>query len=134
VTSGVVALMLEAHNRAFDTPPAPNAVKAMLEYSAILLANYDRLTQGSGEINADGAIQLGSSIDASRPLMDWWLASPVSQTTTIAGDAYQWGQTVVWGNTAVVWGVSGNSVWDDPNTWATTVVWGNSLLSANGAP
>ena len=37
------------------------------------------------------------------------------------------------GNSAVVWGISGNAVWDDPNPWATTVVWGNFLVSfANG--
>ena len=38
VTSGVVALMLEAHNKVFKAPCSPNAVKAMLEYSAIPLA------------------------------------------------------------------------------------------------
>jgi serine protease AprX len=32
VTSGVVALMLEAHNKVFKTPLPPNSVKAMLEY------------------------------------------------------------------------------------------------------
>ena len=37
VTSGVVALMLEANRETYDAPPTPNAVKAILEYTALPL-------------------------------------------------------------------------------------------------
>ncbi len=53
VVSGTVALMLQAN-------PAltPNAVKAILQYTAEPYAGYDSLTQGSGFLNAGGAVQL----------------------------------------------------------------------------
>ena len=64
VTSGVVALILEAHEERFKERLAPNAVKALLEFSAIPLPGVDRLTQGAGEVNAAGAIQLAASVES----------------------------------------------------------------------
>ena len=61
VASGVVALVLEAHNQADyfkQKPLTTNAVKAILQYSAIKLPNENYLSQGAGEINAAGAIAL----------------------------------------------------------------------------
>src|SRR5262249_8431181 len=58
VTTGVVALVLEAHGEnGFNqkTPLTPNLVKGILEYSAIEIPNTDCLTEGAGEINAAGA-------------------------------------------------------------------------------
>src|SRR5678816_4332573 len=45
VTSGVVALMLEANRAAYDAPLTPNAVKAILEYTALPLYSADALSQ-----------------------------------------------------------------------------------------
>ncbi len=65
VTTGVVALMLQAHQTVQpDAPPlTPHAVKAILEFTSSSLnddsgAPYDPLTQGTGEINAAGAVAL----------------------------------------------------------------------------
>src|SRR5262249_52513665 len=66
VTSGVVALILEAHGQnGFNRQNAltPNLVKGILEYSAIDIEGADFLTEGAGEINAAGAIALASRID-----------------------------------------------------------------------
>ncbi len=67
VTSGVVALMLEANhtNRRWDGPPlTPNTVKGALQYTAFAVRNdlgleYDPLRQGAGALNGRGAIELG---------------------------------------------------------------------------
>jgi subtilisin family serine protease len=99
VTSGVVALLIEAHEKAFHTPLSPNAIKAILEFSAIPLDGVDRLTQGSGALNADGAIQLARAIDPAAAPGAWWLATGVTGTTSIGGDTLPWGQTVARGNT-----------------------------------
>ena len=85
VTSGVVALILEAHEERFKERLAPNAVKALLEFSAIPLPGVDRLTQGAGEVNAAGAIQLAASVDPASPSGSWWLTAGVDTYTTIDG-------------------------------------------------
>ena len=53
VVAGTVALMLQAN-------PAltPNAVKAILQYTAQQYPGYDALTQGAGFLNALGAVRL----------------------------------------------------------------------------
>src|SRR5258706_11740624 len=101
VTTGVVALVLQAHNQSgLDRQKAltPNLVKALLDYSAIRVADADYLTQGAGEINAAGAVALARAIDTSRPAGSWWLATGVSQYTTIGGTTYAWANNVVWGD------------------------------------
>jgi hypothetical protein len=161
VTSGVIALMIEAHDDNFKEPLTPNAIKALLEFSAIPLPGVDHLTQGAGSVNAAGAVALAAAVDGTTPPGSWWLTTPVDSSTTIDGTSYVWGQTVVWGNTdvwgnvayyssdawalTVVWGnrvVWGNTVvwgnqtndvvWDNPQTWANTVVWGNGSLDLDG--
>jgi serine protease AprX len=70
VTSGVVALVLEANETAVNGSQAaltPNAVKAVLQYTALTMRDasgvvYDRMTQGAGALNADGALQLARAI------------------------------------------------------------------------
>src|SRR5262249_24755858 len=55
VTSGVVALVLQAHNQnGFKHQAAltPNLVKGILQYSAIPIPGADYLTEGTGQINA----------------------------------------------------------------------------------
>jgi serine protease AprX len=160
VTTGVVALMLEAHEEHFKQPLSPNAVKALLEYSAIPLADFDRLTQGAGGINAEGAIRLAASVDPSVPAGAWWLTTGVDSSTTIDGDALPWGQTVIWGTTimwgttayynldawsstimwgttvtwgtTIMWGTT-DLVWDDPQSWASAIVWGDDALDVGAS-
>ena len=69
VTTGVVALVLDAHNTgAFRHRGAltPNLVKGILQYSAITIDGADYLTEGAGQINAAGAIALGAAIDTGK--------------------------------------------------------------------
>ena len=53
VVTGTIALMLQAN-------PAltPNAVKAILQYTARDSSDYDYLTEGAGFVNAEGAVEL----------------------------------------------------------------------------
>src|SRR5438034_9755618 len=53
VVSGTVALMPEA-----NPSLTPNAVKAILQYTAQTYADYDPLTEGAGFLNAKGAVDL----------------------------------------------------------------------------
>src|SRR5262249_34177341 len=54
VTSGVVALMIEASRSTSGAALAPDAVKAILEYTSLPLNGPDPLTQGHGAINPSG--------------------------------------------------------------------------------
>src|SRR5205807_9334272 len=76
VASGVAALVLDAHNRnGFHRQKAlsPNLVKATVEYSRIPIAGADALTQGTGEVNADGAMALADAIDTAVTVGSWGL-------------------------------------------------------------
>ena len=61
VVSGTVALILQENRQA----STPNAVKAILQYTALPVrddqgAQYDVLTQGTGSVNAAGAIEMAA--------------------------------------------------------------------------
>src|SRR5206468_9663804 len=65
VASGVVALMLDAHNRNGFSSQAPltaNVVKAMLQDSAIRVHDADYLMQGAGGMHAAGGIPRADQI------------------------------------------------------------------------
>jgi hypothetical protein len=94
VTSGVVALMLEANRYANNYPyhPSltPNAVKAMLQYSAFPVYNaagleYNPLEEGAGAINGKGAIELAKAADTSAPTGTHWLTTIPAPWTNIGG-------------------------------------------------
>ena len=107
VVSGTIALMLQAN-------PAltPNAVKAILQYTAQFYPGLDWLTQGAGFLNARGAIDLVR-----------FFASP-------QGALYPWNSTwsgqVLWGNHRIVGGLLLLST----NAWGADVVWGAAKTSA----
>jgi serine protease AprX len=137
VVSGVVAAMLDANRTKHPGAPlTPNAVKAILQYTALPLANEDTLTQGAGALNAAGAIALAAAIDPSRPVGSGWLATGVNAWTTIGDQTLAWSQRVVWGD-RVIWGnqILTNDpawglrvVWGDRVIWGNRVVWGNSTV------
>lgn len=86
VASGVAALVLDAHNRngfSEQKPLTANLVKALLQYSAIPIAGFDYLTQGTDQINTQGAMLLADSIDTSEPVGEWWLAQGLEPSTSI---------------------------------------------------
>ena len=115
VTSGVVAAMIDAHRQAVtwtSRPMTPNTVKAILQYSAIELRipdrnDYNRSTQGAGEINADGAIDLAQLVDPSRPLGTTWINSQpwpywCSTASTRRGHSTWCGATISCGEFALL--------------------------------
>jgi serine protease AprX len=132
VGSGVVALVIDAHNRASYSGAQPltaNAVKAMLEFSAIPVKDADYLTQGAGEINAAGAIMLASAIDTSAKSGQWWLRAGVPPLTVIGSQLDVWGQTVIWGSTVFTGDLVFHNLksWSSSVTWGTNIVWGTSV-------
>jgi serine protease AprX len=127
VTSGVAALILDAHHRAGYANARPltaNAVKAILEYSAIPLSGADRLSQGTGEINSSGAIALASAIDTSAAPNTWWLRTGVPMFTMFGGNRATWSQEIIWSDAVV----SGQFLFEGVSAWSPNVVWGSKIL------
>ena len=102
VVSGTVALMVQAN-------PAltPNAVKAILEYTAQTYPGYDALTEGAGFLNSLGAVRLARFYSTAR-------------SGDIVPMQAMWSKHVLWGNHLV----SGGVVLPNANAWRTNVVWG----------
>jgi len=104
VVSGTVALMLQAN-------PAltPNAVKAILQYTAQDYPQYNALTEGAGFLNARGAVDLAQFFRHAR-----------------AGDSFPkglgWSRHIIWGNHLLANGM----IMPTANAWAANVVWGAS--------
>jgi serine protease AprX len=121
VVAGTVALMLEA-----NPSLTPNAVKAILQYTAQAASGVHPLTQGAGMLNTLGAIRLAR-----------FFASPAAgfgePGDFIEGEWVPWAQHLVWGNYRVTGGVPlpGSSAWAVGTRWGalettlgTPVVWG----------
>jgi serine protease AprX len=108
VVSGTVALMLQA-----NPSLTPNAVKAILQYTAEVRSQYDPLTQGAGFLNAKGAIELARHF-----------ASP---STVAYPDSAGWSAHLIWGNSLV----TGGRLYSWANAWGSDVTWGAS--TANGS-
>jgi serine protease AprX len=108
VVAGTVALMLQAN-------PAltPNAVKALLQFTAETHTAYDALTQGAGFLNAQGAVELAQ-----------FFAAP--STTAYPSDT-NWSQKLLWGSHRVV----GGQLTPDANAWRPGTLWGGTT-SASG--
>ena len=80
VASGVVALMIDANRRdeGSYSKLTPNTVKAILQYTAIPVADPDPATpaaleQGTGAINAQGAVALTAAIEPKTAKRSPWL-------------------------------------------------------------
>ena len=103
VVSGVVARMLQAN-------PAltPNAVKAILQYTATVTPEVDYLSQGAGFLNTEAAVSLARFYATSR-----------------AGDSYAidggWSRHIIWGNRRVSGGVL--QPWG--SAWGANIIWGS---------
>jgi serine protease AprX len=115
VVSATVALLLEAN-------PAltPNAVKAILQYTAQTHAGENALAQGAGYLNTKGALRLARFFKQPQ----YGLGQPVD---TIAGQSIPWARHLIWGNHRVTGGVP----LPGSNAWATNVVWGEMRTPDN---
>jgi serine protease AprX len=149
VVSGVAALVLDANRTTLEAdgtrmaPLNPYAVKAILQYTATPLAAGDALTQGSGEINAAGAVALTRALDTrSTP----WTVSAVSSSTTFGSETNLWSTNIIWGaarlqnltpdravgganaewSDNIIWGT--NIEWSDNIIWGTDFVWGDNII------
>jgi serine protease AprX len=143
VVTGTVALMLQA-----NPTLRPNEVKAIIESTAEFYPAYDRLTQGSGFLNAKAAVEMarrfapvGGAFPVLNPpsttVCDVLSCNPPTSLSILdTGGAGS--QTVVWGTTSdgetVVWGTTdGETV-----VWGTndgeTVVWGTSCTDPSCEP
>lgn len=140
VTTGVASLVLEASRSVSGGRPGftPNALKAVLQYTALSLTDdqgrtYDPLTQGTGSINPDGALVLARAIDTSMPAGTPWLRGRPQPQSVIAGTIESWSQALVWADN-IVWGTdalefnglpwSANIVWGTQLPYASNIVWG----------
>src|SRR5687767_3771895 len=101
IVAGTVALMLQAN-------PAltPNAIKAILQFTAEARPEYDALTQGAGFANALGAVELAR-----------YLAAPDGSAYPTATD---WGGHLIWGN----YRVRGGLLSADASGWRKGRRWG----------
>ena len=110
VVTGTIALMLQAN-------PAltPNAVKAILQFTAEVNRGYDPLTQGAGFLNAAGAVELARAFGSGAAINGSTQAS--------------WSRTVIWGNQLA----RTSSLPNDADRWASSVTWGAAAGSLNGS-
>ena len=109
--TGVVARMLQA-----NPSLTPNAVKAILEYTAALRSGVDYMSQGAGFLNADGAITLASFYQTAR-----------------TGDSYptdsNWSAHILWGNFLI----GGGTITPTASAWGSNIVWGSQRKTSCGA-
>ena len=131
VTSGVAALVLEANRRARQGTKllTPNTVKAVMEFSAIPVPGAETLAQGTGGVNAGGAIALAAAIDPTVRSGDWWLQSGVRPSTRIGGVRYDWSQSIIWGDNLL----SGDLVYRNMQGWALAATWGDNIVWGTSA-
>jgi serine protease AprX len=147
VVTGLITAMIEAHDYAaqqrytssgklkklapYVPPPAltPNAIKAMLQYSATPLRDengvkYDVLTQGAGEVDGLAAITLAYLADTAQPTGLAWMTA-VTPATQFGTELATWSQSVVWG-TRVVTGAGLMEV--NQSAWGSAMMWGSGEL------
>src|SRR4029077_2497252 len=101
--------------------------KAILEYSAIQLKTTpatDALAQGSGEINAAGAVQLAGAIDPTVKDGAYWLAGGVTESSTIGSTSYAWSDNIIWGTNVL----SGNFLFTHGVMFDDNIIWGTGVL------
>jgi serine protease AprX len=109
IVSGTVALMLQA-----NPSLTPNAVKALLQYTAQINATYDPLAEGAGYLNTFGAVRLAGYYATAQPGQPY----PVQD---------MWGKQIIWGNHLLTGGI----VLPGASAWSTSTTWG-AAMDANG--
>jgi len=101
VVAGTVALMLQA-----NPSLTPNAVKAILQYTAEMYDGHSYLAQGAGFLNARGAVDLALAFNT----------MPAAR----APSPPEWSRQIIWGTHQV----QGGDLISTANAWATSVAWG----------
>lgn len=114
VVAGTVALLLEVNPNL-----TPNAVKAILQYTAQRKEDESPLAQGAGMLNALGAVRLAR-----------FFSAPTTELETvdiIEGEPVAWSREIIWGN----YRISGGVPLPEANAWATGVTWGSMQRRGN---
>ncbi len=76
----------------------PSLIKAILMYTAQPLNGFNMLEQGAGELNIEGAVRLAKLVKKTMPTTvgaALLSATLPTQTSTIAGTTFKWGQGVI---------------------------------------
>ena len=114
VVSGTVALMIEA-----NPDLTPNAVKAILQYTAEVRDGESFLAQGAGLLNALGAVRMAE-----------FFAAPTegipAPGDTIENEAIAWSRHLIWGNHRIDGGIP----LPGSNAWSLSVTWGADATQA----
>ena len=114
VVTGTVALMLQA-----NPDLTPNAVKAILQYTAEVREGESFLAQGAGLLNTLGAVRMASFFGAPKKGM------PVP-VDVIEDELIEWRQHLIWGNHRI----DGGFPLPGSNAWALGVTWGEDATRA----
>jgi serine protease AprX len=117
VVAGTVALMLEANPNL-----TPNAVKAILQFTAESHPAENVLSQGAGFLNARGAVRLARFFAAPQNGVGY-------MRDVIDGESIDWSRHIVWGNYLIEGGVP----LPGSNAWATNQTWG-AIKTQTGQP
>jgi serine protease AprX len=117
VVSGTVALMLEA-----NPSLTPNAVKAILQYTAQAKTGENTFAQGGGILNTRGAVRMARFFKT--PLNGFG-----NPSDSIDGESVKWARHIFWGNYRITGGVP----LPGSNAWSTGVRWG-ALDTPQGTP
>jgi subtilisin family serine protease len=117
VVAGTIALMLEANPQL-----TPNAVKAILQYTAQVMPDAHALSQGAGLLNARGALRLATYFRTPTPDFP-------APFDAIANETVKWAEHFIWGNYRVRGGVP----LPGSNAWAPNQRWGDLSTPTGGA-
>lgn len=113
VVTGAVALLLEA-----NPDLTPNAVKAILQYTAEVRDGESHLAQGAGLLNTLGAIRMAR-----------FFAEPKHRLPepgdVIEQEYVEWSGHIIWGNHRVTSGIP----LPGANAWSVDVMWGSEATS-----
>ena len=114
VVTGTVALMLEVN-------PAltPNAVKAILQYTAQTREGASLLAQGAGHLNTLGAVRLASFFGSPQN-------GPPLPIDVIESEPVKWSRQILWGNHRI----RGGLPLPGSNAWTLGVTWGADTAPA----
>jgi serine protease AprX len=132
--AGTVALMLQA-----NPSLSPNLVKAILQFTSQEYPGYDPLTQGTGFLNARGAVRLAEYfhqhlLGSAYPSMDGWSKQIFWGNKRVRGGVLTpggtaWDNGIVWGShpsgTNIVWGENCVDSTCEGVVWGTNIVWGD---------
>ena len=114
VVAGTVALMLEV-----NPDLTPNAIKAILQYTAEVREDESYLVQGAGLLNALGAVRMASFFGAPKEGMPL----PVD---VIENEPIEWSRHIILGNDRI----DGGMPLLGSNAWALGVTWGADATEA----